>query len=120
MPRSIKAYLSDIVECCEAVENALKGVNLETYRGSRLIRSSVERELTIIGEAVNCLVRLNPKLAESITHARLIVGFRNRLTHEYVAIDDETVLRIAEHDTPILKSECTALLDSISQVDEAD
>ena len=41
----------------------------------------------------------------------LIVGFRNRLVHEYPQIDDEAVYSIAERDAPVLRVECAALHD---------
>jgi len=66
MPRSPLAYLSDIT---------LKGVDLGAYESNRTLRSAVEREFTIIGEAVNSLSRLDPKLSSRMSHARKIVGF---------------------------------------------
>ena len=85
-----------------------------------MIRSAVEREFIIIGEAIASLGRMDPDLAARITHARLIVGFRNRLAHDYAAIDDEAVLRIAEHDVVVLRDEVRALLSEPSQSDAAD
>ena len=79
-----------------------------------MIRSAVEREFIIIGEAVGSLGRLEPDLASRITHARLIVGLRNRLAHEYAAVDDEAVLRIAQHDVPVLRDECRVLVSMMS------
>ena len=120
MPRSSEAYLSDIIEACDAIVVAIAGVDLETYLSNRMIRSAVEREFIIIGEAITSLERLNADLASRITHARLIVGFRNRLAHEYAAIDDEAVLRIAQRDVPVLHEECSALLSERSSFDEAE
>ena len=80
----------------------------------------MEREFIIIGEAVGCLRRLDPELEEMITHARMIVAFRNRLAHDYAAIDDEAVLRIAEHDVSVLRTECEALLTAMTPGGESD
>lgn len=120
MPRSLFAYLSDIVECCEAIETAMHDVDLATYKSNRLVRSAVEREFTVIGEAVGSLAQLDPETAAKISHARKIVGFRNRLAHDYAAIDDATVWAIAEHDVPVLRRECEVLLDEAPSEDEAD
>lgn len=117
MPRSILAYLSDIVEACDAVAVTLEGVDLPSYEATRTLRSAVERELTIIGEAVNSLSRLEPELGTRISHARKIVGFRNQLVHDYAAIIDSTVWAIANHDAPILRSECAALIEEYGEVD---
>jgi uncharacterized protein with HEPN domain len=51
MPRNALAYLSDVVEACDAIAVTLRGVDLPTYEATRTLRSAVEREFTIIGEA---------------------------------------------------------------------
>ncbi len=117
MPRSTAAYLADIVAACDAVAEVLAGVDLGTYCARRPIRSAVEREFTVIGEAVGVLSRRDPALAARITHARLIVGFRNRLVHEYPQVDDEAVYAIALRDAPVLRSECAALLEQVEDAD---
>ena len=115
MPRKVAAYLADIVEACDAIEAALAGVNLETYHTQRIIRSSVEREFILIGEAVGSILRLHPELSRGISHARIIVGFRNLLTHNYAAVDDETVYAVATADLPQLKSDCAALIRQVEE-----
>lgn len=55
MQRDERAYLNDIVEACAAIESALSGFDLAAYRTDRLVRSSIEREFIIIGEAVLAL-----------------------------------------------------------------
>ena len=117
MPRSVAAYLADIVDACDAVEAVLAGVDLTTYQETRAIRSSVEREFILVGEAVTGIRRLHPQAAEGISHARKIVGFRNLLAHEYAAVDDETVFGFATDDLPLLRRECTALLDRVERAD---
>jgi uncharacterized protein with HEPN domain len=108
MPRSTAAYLADIIDACDGLAEVLAGVDLEAYRTRRAIRTSVEREFAIIGEAVGVLSRRDPALAARISHARLIVGFRDRLVHEYPQIDDEAVYSIAQRDAPVLRAECAA------------
>lgn len=117
MPRSAAAYLADIIEACDAIEAVLADVDVRTYRGSRSTRSSVERELIIIGEAVSALGRCAPDLFSQISHARLVVGLRNVLTHDYAAVDDETVFGVTGEDIPVLRSECVALLEGVAEAD---
>jgi uncharacterized protein with HEPN domain len=120
MPRSPEAYLADIIDACDSIGVALRDVDLDGYLRNRVIRSAVEREFIIIGEAVASLSRLDRELAARITHARLIVGFRNRLAHDYAAIDDEAVLRIAQHDAPVLRDEVRTLLAEVSAQGDVD
>jgi uncharacterized protein with HEPN domain len=115
MPRSALAYLSDVVEACDAIAVTLEGVDLPTYEATRTLRSAVEREFTIIGEAVNALQRANPAVFARISHARKIVGFRNQLVHQYAAVIDATVWAIALNDTPLLRRECAELIDELSR-----
>ena len=117
MPRSAAAYLADVVDACDAISEALAGVDLATYRKRRPVRSAVEREFTVIGEAIAALGRCDPGLATRISHARLIVGFRNRLVHGYPQIDDEAVYSIAQHDVPVLRAECAELLEQVGGAD---
>lgn len=117
MQRDSRAYLADILESCDAISTALSGMQIDDYLSNRLVRSSVEREFTIIGEAVLALSHKARDIFESITNARRIVDFRNRLTHEYSTIDDELVWALAMVDLQILRRECAAL---VSQLDSAD
>ncbi len=110
MQRDVRAYLSDIVEACDAIEDAVAGLDLAGYRSSRLVRSSVEREFIIVGEAMAALARLAPQTFADITQARRVVDFRNQLTHAYSIIDDAVVWLIAEHDVAVLREECVLLL----------
>ena len=106
MARSILAYLNDIVAACDSVAVTLEGVDIDAYVANRTVRAAVERELTIIGEAVN-----------RISHARKIVALRNLLVHDYPAIIDAAVRAIADRDAPLLHEECTALIDELRRAD---
>jgi uncharacterized protein with HEPN domain len=113
MPRDTRAYLADILDSCDAIGLAVSGLDVGTYRSNRLVRSSVEREFTIIGEAMAALAHEAPDAFGSITHARRIVDFRNQLTHEYPSVDDVLVWGIADRDVPVLRSECEALMSRL-------
>lgn len=117
MPRDERAHLADIVDSCEAIGIAVQGVDLAAYENNRLVRSSVEREFIIIGEAIAALSRISPAAFGLITHARRIVDFRNQLTHEYPAVDDELVWAIVQNDVPVLHRECAALLENAGEED---
>ncbi len=95
----------------------LQGVDLDAYLSRRAIRSSVEREFILIGEAVASLRRIEPELAAHISDARIIVGFRNVLTHEYAAVDDEAVYGVATEDIEKLRRECAGLLSQLEATD---
>ena len=120
MPRDGLAYLSDIVVSCDAIAAALAGMGAEQYKANRLVRSSVEREFIIIGEAMSGLSRVAPDSFASITRARRIVDFRNHLTHGYSQVDDDVVWAIATRDLPVLRQECAALQSRLKGTKAAD
>ena len=118
MPRDERAYLADIIESCDAIAVAVNGLELEDYEASRLVRSSVEREFIIIGEAMAALSRVAPNTFDSITRARRIVDFRNQLTHEYPTVDNALVWAIIEHDVSLLRKKSMALMGLTDDTDE--
>jgi uncharacterized protein with HEPN domain len=118
MPRDARAYLADIIDSCNAITVAVQDLDLAGYEGNRLVRSSVEREFIIIGEAAGALVRIAPEIFDAITRARRIVDFRNQLTPEYPTVDDALVWAIAERDVPVLRRECATLIQRVAPADD--
>ena len=55
----------------------------------------MERVLEVCGEAMSNLYRVAPAVAETIPHARNIIGFRNILAHGYAELDRNKVYNIA-------------------------
>jgi len=75
-----------------------------------LLRSAVERQLGIIGEAATQALRHFPEIEQEISDLQKIIAFRNRLIHGYVEISDEIVWAIATVDVPKLLGEVEAIL----------
>ncbi|MBP8953287.1 MAG: DUF86 domain-containing protein [Armatimonadetes bacterium] len=91
MPHDVRAFLSDIVEACALISVFIQGVSLQRYREDALLRSAVERQLMIIGEALRQALNMAPEYEARITDAPTIIAFRNRLVHGYMAIEHDTV-----------------------------
>ncbi|MGE0089962.1 MAG: DUF86 domain-containing protein [Bacteroidales bacterium] len=68
-------------------------------------QSAVERQLSIIGEAISKFDKLFPE--HQVERARKIVGFRNRLIHSYDKIDSSIIWAIIINHLPQLKTEIT-------------
>ena len=62
--RVLKA-LEDVQDCASFVISAAEGRDLDDYRGDRLFRQAVERNLEIIGEAIGRIARLDDELVWS-------------------------------------------------------
>ena len=75
MPRDVRAYLSDIVDACRAIEAAVSGLGHARHAGhaeSRQIRSTVEREFIITGEAIAALSHVSASIFERQWIARAV------------------------------------------------
>ena len=97
-------YLSDILQAIVLIEDFTKSItNYSEYVGDLKTQSAVERQLGIIGEAVNKFEILHPE--ESLDNARKIVGFRNRLIHAYDAVDSSMIWAILKKHLGPLKEE---------------
>ena len=103
-----RKYLSDILAAIGLIEEFLSGIyDFQTYQSDQKTKSAIERQLGIIGEAIN-KYRLegNPELPKS----QQIVNFRNRLIHAYDSIDDSIVWAIMKNHLPTLKAEVEELI----------
>ena len=102
MRRSAPVFVADAIEAAEAIGVFVAGATLDDYASTRMLRSAVERELLIIGEALNAAEGVCPDARERVTHLGRVVGLRNRLAHGYDTIDDAMVWSIAREDIPPL------------------
>ncbi len=79
-----------------------------------MLRSAVERELEVLGEAMRQAIRLDPSLEPSIPDAKQVVAFRNWLAHACADIDEEIVRAIVQQDVPRLERDVRALYERLS------
>jgi uncharacterized protein with HEPN domain len=99
-----KKILSDILQAIELIESFVVDVkDFDDYLIDRKTQSAVERQLGIIGEALNKFEKLFPD--SQISNARKIVGFRNRLIHTYDSVDPSMVWAILKNHLGPLKDE---------------
>jgi len=99
-----KKYLSDILRSIELIEEFLSSISdYNQYTADLKTQSAVERQLGIIGEAVNKYDKLFPD--STLDNARKIVGFRNRLMHAYDAVDPSMIWAIVRKRLTPLKAE---------------
>ena len=97
-------YLSDISQAIKLIEEFTASIpGYSNFLEDKKTQSAVERQLSIIGEAINKYDSLN--LEEKIDNSRKIVGFRNRLIHAYDSIDSTIIWAIIKTYLPILKTE---------------
>jgi uncharacterized protein with HEPN domain len=76
-----------------------------------MLRSAVERQFEIIGEALAQLARLDGKIVARVSEHRRIIAFRNILIHGYADIDERLVWDIVQAKLPVLRHELETLLN---------
>jgi len=91
MRRSPRAYLWDVQEATGAILEFIHGRELQDYLADRQLRSAVERQFEILGEALSQLSKIAPELARRIPDLPQIVAFRNLLIHGYATVDHPMV-----------------------------
>lgn len=77
------------------------------YKNNLILKRAVERNLEIIGEAMNRILKEDPNFP--IKEAYRIVGLRNQIIHGYDSISDENIWAIIVNHLPKLRSEVNDL-----------
>lgn len=111
MPLDARTYLFDIITAIEAAERFTERETFESYAANEMLVSAVERQCSIIGEAVTQLLKLEPDAA--ISNARQIIGFRNILIHNYARVSQAVVWTTVKEHLPRLQAEARDLLDNL-------
>ncbi len=97
-------YLSDILQAIWLIESFITDIkDFRDFISDIKTQSAVERQLGIIGEAVNKFEKLFPEV--QLSNAKKIVGFRNRLIHAYDAVDPAMIWAIIKNYLGPLKDE---------------
>jgi uncharacterized protein with HEPN domain len=111
MQHRIEMYLLDISNSIDSIYEFLgQERNFKYYESNKLLRRAVERELEIIGEALNRILKINPEVG--ITDSRRIVNLRNWVIHSYDTVDNIIIWGIINKDLPLLKKQVSKLLDN--------
>jgi uncharacterized protein with HEPN domain len=109
MKKDPNIYIGHMLECIEAIEKYVDGLDERTFMASEEKQSAVLWKLATLGEAA---AKMSVEFREQ--HPAIpwkdIVATRNLLIHEYFGIDPGTVWRIVERDLPRLAKGLAGLL----------
>ena len=112
LPHETKKYFFDIAEACGLIAQFTAGKTFADYQNDPLLRSGVERQFEIVGEALCQAIRHDPRVAELISNSSRIISFRNRLIHGYSTISDNVVWGVLETNLPMLTREVKDFLEN--------
>ena len=107
-----RKFLYDICQACEALFGFIQDKSLEDYNADLLLRSGVERQLMIIGEALNQADKMYPGLSKTISNIRQIINLRNVIVHGYATVENETIWGIVQEDVLNLYQKVKSLLET--------
>ncbi|MGV3529609.1 MAG: DUF86 domain-containing protein [Flavisolibacter sp.] len=104
MEVEIKAWAYDIISAIHEIEIFVEDVvNFSVYQADLKTKRAVERNLEIVGEAMNRILKQKP--GANFSDARKIVETRNRIIHGYDSVSDQIIWNIITVSLPKLKAE---------------
>lgn len=109
MKLEIKTWLQDINRSIEEIYLFLPSKkNFIEFQKDLKTKKAIERNLEIIGEALNRILKEKPDI--NITNSRKIVDTRNRIIHGYDSVTEDIIWLIVIKYLPVLKNEVENLL----------
>lgn len=112
MDERILKWVYDIHLALNEIESYFKDTEKDffEYQKNTMLKRAVERDLEIIGEAVNRILKRDPNFDKNISNAKAIIGLRNQVIHAYDNISDENIWSILINHIPKLKEEVENLI----------
>lgn len=105
----IKACLTDIEQAIREINEFLPAErNYIAFQGDLKTRKAIERNIEIIGEAMDRILKTDPDF--QITDSRKIVDTRNRIIHGYDSVSADVIWLIVNRYLPILEKEVKEIL----------
>ncbi len=117
MRRDAKVLLVDVLTALERLRRFTHDKGFDDYAADEILRSAVERQLAIVGEALWRLRTVDPKSANRIGDIDRIVAFRHVLVHRYATVDDRLVWGIVEGRLAHLSADAKSCLDALAAGD---
>lgn len=110
MNNKIKKLLFDILTALNNIDDYIGNEKyFEIYDNNSMMQDAVERNIEIIGEAMNKLLIIEPKI--EISNSRRIVDARNKIIHGYDEIENAQIWGIIINHLPTLKKEVERFLE---------
>jgi uncharacterized protein with HEPN domain len=111
MENDIKAWLYDILNAIMEIDSFFidRKKEFANYEADLRTKRAIERNIEIIGEAMNRVLRKDETI--TITNSRKLVDVRNRIIHGYDSVSDDVIWGIVIRHLPILKTEIEKLLN---------
>ncbi len=109
MEDQVKTWLTDIKNAIEEINAFLPDKrNFFEFQKDIKTKRAIERNVEIIGEAANRILKLQPDV--KITNIKKIVDTRNRIIHGYDSVSEDIIWSIVVRYLPVLLHEVQQIL----------
>jgi len=110
----VPVWLQDVLKAIALLQEFRKGREKADLDGDLMFKSAVERQLTIVGEALARALAVAPEIGARVTDCRQIISLRNILVHNYANVRSDLLWPLFEIDLPRLEREIQVILASWS------
>jgi len=112
-------YLERILQAIDRINRYTASMDETGFLGSELVQDAVIRNIEIIGEASNSILRADPVFAARHGDIpwQVMYTMRNRVSHGYGKVDQEIVWRTIRNDLPRLHAQIASAKASLSAQD---
>ncbi len=116
MELEIRVWLYDILNAIAEIDGFFIALPMDfkIYQSDIRTRRAVERNIEIIGEAINRILKKDSLI--EIQHSRKIVDTRNRIIHGYDAVSNELIWGIVVNHLPELRRQIEQLLGENGEI----
>jgi len=109
MDKYVNTFLYDILNSIDEINEFIaSNMTYEYYRNNRILQRAIERNLEVIGEAMNRILKIDKTIP--IQNVKAIIDTRNKISHGYDQVDHTVIWGIVINHLPVLKSEIEKLL----------
>lgn len=105
-----RKFLWDALRAAGFLRQFAVGKTFAEYQDDVLLRSAVERQFEIVGEALSQLAKSHADMAAQVPELPRIVAFRNILIHGYANVDDALVWQVLTDKLPQLEAAVRTML----------
>lgn len=114
MSERLPKHLDDALYAARLAVRFLSGRSLDDYLVDEFLRSAVERQAEIVGEACRRALDDTPTVRERLPDSALAVAMRNRIAHGYDTIDHAVVFNTVTTSFPALAAELERELERLA------
>ena len=110
MDEYIEKHLIDVLNAINEVESffADRPKLFQEFQNDMLRQRAVERNIEIMGEAINRILKANPEF--QLPNAKAIINTRNRVIHGYDSVTTEFLWSLIMKHIPALKNDVENIL----------